>query len=276
MPALIRTVARKWSPKAPPSCASASICRKRPSSMGSRARPRRIFESRWFGTARLPCAPAMSNFTSTKLVRKASPSRRWSRCYPLPERKENASAGSSKNKADGCCRSITLTQPITPQLAWSRQNMDEKMVESLETIGRQDHSNSNEYQIFGPPGTGKTTSATRQIHRAADRFGDSSVMVTSFTRAAAIELTGRDVPIDLDRIGTLHSRCFHALGKPPIAEAHVEEWNRDNPRFSITPVSRDRRLEGEDSSTEEDSGIKGGDRLLQQLNYYRGKMLPPE
>lgn len=154
--------------------------------------------------------------------------------------------------------------------------MTERAVKSLEMIGRCDHSKSNEYLIFGPPGTGKTTAATRQIYRAVDRFGENSVMATSFSRAAAIELMGRDVPIDLERIGTLHSRCFQALGKPLIAEAHVEEWNRENPRFPITPASRDRRLEGEDSSAEEDSGTRSGDRLLQQLNYYRGKLLTPE
>lgn len=153
--------------------------------------------------------------------------------------------------------------------------MVEEMVGSLETIGLRDHSKSNEYLIFGPPGTGKTTTATNQIHRAVDRFGENSVMVTSFSRAAAVELMGRDVPIDLDRIGTLHSRCFHALGKPLIAEAHVEDWNRDNPRFPITPVSRDRRLEGEDFDAAETPRYKGGDLLLQQLNCCRGRMLPP-
>ena len=154
--------------------------------------------------------------------------------------------------------------------------MVEEVVEALETIGWRDHSKSNEYRIFGPPGTGKTTSATGQMHRAVNRFGDDSVMVTSFTRAAAVELTGRDVPIDLDRIGTLHSRCFHALGKPLIAEAHVEDWNHDNPRFQITPVSRDRRLDGENYNFEEDQQKKRGDRLLQQLNCCRGQILPPE
>ena len=145
--------------------------------------------------------------------------------------------------------------------------------EMLETIGRRDHSKSNEYLIFGPPGTGKTTTATGQIHRAVDRFGGNSVLVMSFSRAAAIELMGRDVPIDLDRIGTLHSRCFHALGKPQIAEAHADGWNRENARFQITPVSRNRRLEGEYPRAEENSGLKNGDRLLQKLNCCRGQML---
>jgi superfamily I DNA/RNA helicase len=97
-----------------------------------------------------------------------------------------------------------------------------------ETIGLQDHSLTNEYRIFGPPGTGKTRSATTHIRRAVARFGTDSVMVTSFTRAAAIELTGRDVPIDPHRIGTLHSFCFHALGKPQVAEANVGDWNREH------------------------------------------------
>ena len=101
-------------------------------------------------------------------------------------------------------------------------------------------------------------------------------MAMSFTRAAAIELTGRDVPIDLNRIGTLHSACFHALGKPPIAEAHVDDWNRENPRSPITPVSRDQKARGENANTEEDPMLKAGDGLLQQLNYYRGKMIAPE
>ena len=154
--------------------------------------------------------------------------------------------------------------------------MHEQLPETLEMIGLRDHSLTNEYRIFGPPGTGKTRSATRHIHRAVDRFGSDSVMAMSFTRAAAIELTGRDVPIDLNRIGTLHSACFHALGRPPIAEAHVDDWNRENPRFPITPVSRDRRLEGENANTEEDPVLKAGDGLLQQLNYCRGKMIAPE
>jgi DNA helicase-2/ATP-dependent DNA helicase PcrA len=154
--------------------------------------------------------------------------------------------------------------------------MHERVAETLEMIGLRDHSVTNEYRIFGPPGTGKTRNATRHIHRAVDRFGSDSVMATSFTRAAAIELTGRDVPIDLDRIGTLHSRCFHELGRPPIAEAHVDDWNRENPRFPITPVSWDRRLEGENANPEEDPVLKAGDQFLQQLNFCRGKILPPE
>lgn len=89
--------------------------------------------------------------------------------------------------------------------------------EALSSVGTREHSLTSEYRIFGPPGTGKTTNLTRQIRRAVQRFGESSVLVTSFSRAAAAELAGQDLPISSDRIGTLHSHCWHALGRPEIA-----------------------------------------------------------
>ena len=46
-----------------------------------------------------------------------------------------------------------------------------------------------EFRIFGPPGTGKTSRlATRDVPRAVERFGPEKVMLTSFTRAAAAEI----------------------------------------------------------------------------------------
>lgn len=150
--------------------------------------------------------------------------------------------------------------------------MDDQLAE-LEQIGQRDHSVTKEYRILGPPGTGKTTSLTRQIGRAANRFGTSSVLVPSFSKATAAELVGRDTLLDSDHIGTLHSHCFHALDQPPIAEVFVEDWNRQNPRLKITPVSRHVKLDGEDA-VEDDEKLKGGDRLLQQLNRCRGTMLP--
>jgi superfamily I DNA/RNA helicase len=126
------------------------------------------------------------------------------------------------------------------------------------------------------PGTGKTTNLTRQIQRAVDRFGADSVLVTSFSRAAAAELAGRDLPISPDRVGTLHSHCWHALGGPEIAEANVEEWNRDNPSLPITPAKKRGRLDGEEGAGDDSETGKRGDELLQQLNRYRGLMLPHE
>lgn len=145
---------------------------------------------------------------------------------------------------------------------------------SLDEIGRRDHETTSEYRIFGPPGTGKTTSVGRQIRRAVDRYGADSVLVTSFSRAAAAELAGRDLPISRDRVGTLHSHCWHALGGPEIAEANVDEWNRDNPSLAITPAKKHGKLDGEEAVGDDGDAEKAGDKELQRLSRYRGLMIP--
>lgn len=148
--------------------------------------------------------------------------------------------------------------------------------EALSAIGQRDHFITAEYRIFGPPGTGKTTNITRQIHRAVERFGKDSVLVTSFSRAAAAELAGQDLPVSPDRVGTLHSHCWHALGRPEIAEVHVEEWNRENPHLRITPAKKDRKLDGEESDEDLVDVVRGGDYWLGELNRSRGMMRPVE
>ncbi len=107
-----------------------------------------------------------------------------------------------------------------------------------------------------------------------DRYGADSILVTSFSRAAAAELAGRDLPISRDRVGTLHSHCWHALGGPEIAESNVDEWNQDNPSLCITPAKKQGKLDGEESAEDDADTEKGGDKLLQQLSRYRGLMLP--
>jgi len=154
-------------------------------------------------------------------------------------------------------------------------NPNERAIGTLEGIGHQDHSLTSEYRIFGPPGTGKTTNLTRQIRRAVERFGPDSVLVTSFSRAAAAELAGRDLPVARDRVGTLHSHCYRALGAPRIAEAHVDEWNRENRHLQITPVKKQGKLDGEEPAEEDGEVEKEGDQWLQQLSRSRGQMLPP-
>ena len=65
------------------------------------------------------------------------------------------------------------------------------------------------------------------------------------------------------------------LGKPTIAETCVDEWNRDNPRYTIKPAARQLRLDGEVALEDEEATPKEGDRLLQQLNRYRGVLQEP-
>lgn len=118
---------------------------------------------------------------------------------------------------------------------------------TLDSIGQLDHSVTPEYRIFGPPGTGKTSSVAAHVARAAKRFGGSSVLVTSFSRAAATELVDHRLPLPPEQVGTLHSFCFHVLGKPHIAEANVGDWNRAHPQLPITPVRGRNRLDGEEA-----------------------------
>lgn len=127
----------------------------------------------------------------------------------------------------------------------------------------------------GLRGTGKTTHLARQIRLAVERYGTESVLVTSFSRTAAAELAGRELPISPDRVGTLHSHCWHVLGGPEIAEANVDEWNRDNPSLTITPARKNIKLDGEDAG-EDDGTAKSGDELLQRLSRFRGLMMPLE
>jgi superfamily I DNA/RNA helicase len=154
-------------------------------------------------------------------------------------------------------------------------NPTEQATGTLDEIGRRDHSVTSEYRIFGPPGTGKTTNLTRQIRRAVDRFGPDSVLITSFSRAAAAELAGRDLPVEPDRVGTLHSHCYRALGGPEIAECNVDDWNKDNPHLFITPKKKQGKLDGETSDDDDGEVEKEGDKWLQELSRYRGQMLPP-
>src|SRR5689334_8001563 len=94
----------------------------------------------------------------------------------------------------------------------------------------------NEFQVLGPPGTGKTTFVSNWIGQAAEKYGPERMFVASFTRAAAAELVSRDLPVPDDQVGTLHRHCFRALGSPSIAEGHVKEWNDwcDEPGWQLS------------------------------------------
>lgn len=153
--------------------------------------------------------------------------------------------------------------------------MNEDATGALESIGRCDHGATNEYRLFGPPGTGKTSGLADHVKRAAKEYGSDKLLVTSFSRTAAAELADRYLPINHDRIGTLHSFCWHTLGGPKIAEGHVAAWNRRNPGTTLTPANRQGRLDGEQPG-EDDDTRRAGDLMLQGLNRCRGQMLGPE
>lgn len=127
-----------------------------------------------------------------------------------------------------------------------------------------------EHRVMGPPGTGKTTFLSKQIRTAAQQFGSDRVMVASFTRAAAAELVGRDLPLDRDMIGTLHAHCYRQLQHPEIAndKKHIQDWNSSHPGYQLS--AQDLNV---DDPLEEGAFAGDADKILNEYNVYRARMI---
>src|ERR1035441_7990086 len=150
-------------------------------------------------------ARTICNSISTRHGARTARSKMLRRCFrPSGHRAPGSSGRGCATKAGGCFRRASSHPRATPEPA-ERGTMPSHpdVDEALGAIGHRDHSITGEYRIFGPPGTGKTTNLSRQIRRAVERFGKDAVLVTSFSRAAAAELAGQDLPVSPDRIGTL-------------------------------------------------------------------------
>jgi superfamily I DNA/RNA helicase len=142
-------------------------------------------------------------------------------------------------------------------------------------------SKKGEYRIFGPPGTGKTHTLTRNIRRAAEKFGGENVLCASFTRAAAEELVSRVRGQELDvpprAVGTIHSLCYRALGSPKLAEANIDGFNSACPPWArLTKASSASPGAMEDAPGDEAAGSSDADTLLAQYNLLRNKLVPEE
>jgi superfamily I DNA/RNA helicase len=128
----------------------------------------------------------------------------------------------------------------------------------------------NEWRVYGPPGTGKTTWLSRQIEKAAYEHGSDKVMAVSFTKAAAVELAGRKLPLDRDQVGTLHAICYRALGSPELADKHLDEWNAFCPTFALSGAPmKGSPMEEPDY---EFRGQTDGDRIRAMLDLRRGAL----
>ena len=135
----------------------------------------------------------------------------------------------------------------------------------LEEIGQGGITrNTSEYRIFGPPGTGKTTNLTRQIRRAVETYGPDTVLVTSFSRAAAAELAGRDLPIS-PRAGGHAALALLARARRP-GDRGVER-RRVEPRPPLARHHAGRRSTASwtarSAAEDETETEKGGDKVLQ-------------
>lgn len=133
------------------------------------------------------------------------------------------------------------------------------------------HTQRGEYRIFGPPGTGKTTFLSRQIVNAAESYGSSQVFVASFTKAAARELVGRNLPLDDRQIGTLHAHAYRTLGRPEVAESKVDDWNSVHPNYRLSHATK-----AEDEADEALGGTYDGDQLYSRLQVLRAQLVPEQ
>ena len=129
-----------------------------------------------------------------------------------------------------------------------------------------------EYRLHGPPGCGKTYAlANTWVPRAIDRFGAENVVICSLTRAAAAEIASRGTGVPKENIGTLHALCFRALGRPKIAEAHLEEWNEAEPALAIKGSSK---APSPENPYPEQAGSNRGDDLMARTQVLRHRRTP--
>jgi DNA helicase-2/ATP-dependent DNA helicase PcrA len=130
----------------------------------------------------------------------------------------------------------------------------------------------NEYRVFGPPGTGKTTFLEVQTKESVEARGEGSVMICSLSRTAAAEIAGRRLPIPREHVGTLHAMAYRALGKPNIVEVPkmLNEWSAANPAFAFSGGQ-----DLEEYAIERRAATQG-DALFAEYQILRHKMLPEE
>jgi superfamily I DNA/RNA helicase len=130
---------------------------------------------------------------------------------------------------------------------------------------------SGTYTIIGPPGTGKTTRLGKSVVKILE--GGQRVLLTSLTRAAAAEIVGRQLPIDRQCVGTLHSHAFRALGCPEVAEGKLAEWNEDNPDLALAGEAS---MDVDDPYGERPAGGALGAELMAEYCLLRARCLPRE
>jgi len=136
-----------------------------------------------------------------------------------------------------------------------------------------DEGGEQERRIFGPPGTGKTTVLAGSIRSTVEARGTHAIMVASFTKAAAHEIAGRNLPLDRANVGTLHSFAYRAIERPPLFETKVSGWNARHPAMALSTA----RTNVDDEMAPADfSGATEGDKAMSEVEVLRARLVPVE
>lgn len=133
---------------------------------------------------------------------------------------------------------------------------------------------TTEFRVTGPPGTGKTTFLARQVESDVARYGEERIVIASLTRAAAAEIGAR-VDLPRQQVGTLHSLCFHLLGKPELTEKHLKEWNESHPD-DVLSTEKTGSIDEPDADARGETGETEADRLRGRYDLYRAREYPRE
>lgn len=143
-------------------------------------------------------------------------------------------------------------------------------------------------RVFGPPGTGKTTTLKEHVGELVARNGPDGIRIASFSVTAA-----RHIADELARtggtrlpdaaVGTLHSHAYRACGHPNVAldPKILKDWNdQAAPLERIKPTARPGAGEGDragDTGTApvgDPARAVTGDELIAALDRLRAGLVP--
>jgi DNA helicase-2/ATP-dependent DNA helicase PcrA len=119
--------------------------------------------------------------------------------------------------------------------------------------------------LFGPPGTGKTTTLSRWAQQAAAKHGGENIMICSLTRTAAAEIRSRDTAVPEYNVGTLHAHAYRSLEDVEVmGKEAIDEWNESYPHWRIDQRGFD----------EEQASTGGGQTALARYDLARARCTP--
>jgi len=134
-------------------------------------------------------------------------------------------------------------------------------------------------KITGPPGCGKTTELKRLIDAASDLYFPNEIGVVSYTNAAVEEIRTRIVNTlseeekDLvQNVRTLHSHCYRLIGRPPVGEGNLAQFNKERPEFAVGSG----KVNPDENIPHKDHSRKSNDKLMNEMNQLRNQLVPPD